>query len=142
MNRHGTNRFVAHFLHMVLAIYILILGVYWDTQLQMLVGQTYYPYPYIFYIVCFPFLLGVVLAMPKFIILLKSRGNWRFDWIKFTAMGIPTLFVAISPILYFSPIGEYIPQIRLVITRSLIPQIVCAIIFSYQLLSSLYKQQN
>ena len=55
----------------------------------------------VLYSALFPFVLGLFLALPTFVSQLRKTGEWRYDWIKFIAVSIPVLYIAILPIVYY-----------------------------------------
>lgn len=135
------KRLIVNFLYIITTMYFLFKSTEWERHLKLLAGRTYNPYPHLIFLGIFPIIMGIFLAIPVFIKKTKEQGNWYFDWIKFIAVGIPTLYVAISPALYFSPIGKYLPHIgSIMFSYSSTPLIVCGIIFGYILLSSFDKR--
>ncbi|MCL6610963.1 MAG: hypothetical protein K6T66_05415 [Peptococcaceae bacterium] len=139
MKNQNIKRLVWYFVYMVLIIFILVKSTDLESQFKTFVARTYSYYPFLFFQQYFCFAVGVLLAVPKFIITLMKNGSWYFDWVKFIAVGVPTFIVSIFPILLYSPVGNYIPQIGLVISYSVYPQIICAVILGYSLLSSFNK---
>lgn len=137
------KRLIGNFLYIIFIMYFLVKGMEWERDLKLLAGTTYNPYPHLVFLSIFPIIIGTFLAIPDFINKTKNQGNWYFDWVKLIAIGIPTLYVAISPALYFSPIGKYLPKIgSVMLFYSSTPLIVCGIIFGYILLSSFNKQNR
>ncbi len=47
----------------------------------------------------FPIIVGILLALPQFFAECKQKGTWKIDWIALAAMGLPSLLVAITPML-------------------------------------------
>jgi len=48
----------------------------------------------------FPIAMGLLIAFPKFITECRKKGSWKLDWIKFIAIGIPILYIAIFPLVF------------------------------------------
>lgn len=44
--------------------------------------------------------------MPIFILRRKNRDAWKFDWVLFTAVGLPALYLVVMTFVPFLPIGE------------------------------------
>jgi len=47
----------------------------------------------------FPIIVGVLLALPKLFESYMHKGAWKLDWVALLAVGLPALFVAITPML-------------------------------------------
>lgn len=139
MKNRNTKRLVWYFLYMVFIIFILVKSTDLERQFKVFVNQTSSYYPFLVFQQYFCFAVGVLLAMPKFIMTLVKNGSWYFDWVKFIAVGVPAFIVSIFPILLYSPVGKYLPQAGLIIGYSAYPQIICAVILGYLLLSSFNK---
>ncbi|KUO53556.1 MAG: hypothetical protein APF76_12165 [Desulfitibacter sp. BRH_c19] len=103
-------------------------------------------HPVFVYNAIYPVLVGMFLALPRFVSELRKKGQYKYDWIKFTAVGLPVLYIAIFPIvLVISSIsGEsqltllkalYPPPVSLYIMKSLF-QGLTAVVFGYILLTS------
>lgn len=143
MSYQNIKRLIGYFLYIIFVISLLVIGMGWERHLKLLTGRTYSPYPHLVFLAIFPIVIGIILAIPKIIRKAKEQGNWHFDWVMFIAIGTPTLYVAISPALYFSPIGIYLPRIGTVtFTYSATPQIICGVIFGYLILSVFDKRNT
>ena len=95
--------------------------------------------PYIIFETIFPVFIGFFLRLPKLIIEIKEKKQWSFDWIKVAAIGIPTLYIAMIPILtiYFG--AEFIFARRLFMIGDTAFTSTAGIVFGYVLLDSLKK---
>lgn len=109
-------------------------------KLQKIVAtETYQPLPLMVFKMILPIVLGILMALPHFLELWTNKKvRWRFDWVKLTAIGIPTFFIAILPLAYFYPpgLGRYLYFIH----SLLIPPAIGGIVFGYLLLSSFEKR--
>ncbi|MFD1032651.1 hypothetical protein [Metaplanococcus flavidus] len=104
--------------------------------------MTYNLFPLQAYIALFPVAIGLLMRIPKFILQLKSSRSLSFDWILFTAVGLPTLYVVVMTFLPFSPLGAgwlRIPEI-ISIGGVTVPTIA-GLVFGYVLLGS-FKVRN
>ena len=88
----------------------------------------------------FPMIIGILFSLPSFLSNFNKPGFWHMDGIKLFSVGIPTLYVAILPLLYFSPIGKYFPAVGLITTPNSAPAIICGTIFGYLILSVFSKK--
>lgn len=137
------KRFV-YFFVWTLAIGLVL---YFGMQLQDIIEErtemTYVIFPLILYTTLFPVILGLLLGTPKLILKVKKDGFWHFDWIKFIAVGLPSLFIVLMNFLPFSPLGEgwlVIPEIIL-IGGTTVPT-VAGLVFGYILLDSFKKNRK
>jgi len=60
--------------------------------------------------------------VPNFFCKFHKNGLWKYDWIKFIAVGLPTLYITLS-----------------VLTTSMLPHTVSEVVFGLIILSSFYK---
>ena len=95
--------------------------------------------PIIIFDTIFPIFIGFFLRLPKLIIEIKEKKQWSFDWIKFAAIGIPTLYIAIIPILVIYFGSEFIFARRLYMIGDTSFGSTAGIVFGYVLLDSLKK---
>ena len=78
--------------------------------------------------------------LPKFINEIKQNKQWMFDWIKFIAIGLPSLCILlINTLKIYIPENmiEFIPQ-TIFLTDSTIP-LIAGGVFGYVLIDSLKK---
>ncbi len=54
----------------------------------------------------FPIVIGLLLRLPTLIIERKQKKQWSFDWVKFTAIVLPSFYIITMSILPFTPLGE------------------------------------
>lgn len=102
-----------------------------------LLHSTYFKSLYFWLLPIYPILIGFLIALPQFIKNTCKTGAWHFDWVKFLAMGIPSLYIAFSYIIYFSPVGSFLPVIH---SKHL--YVIGGIAFGNVLLTSIYKQSS
>lgn len=96
--------------------------------------------PVVLFTTLFPIIIGLLLRLPKLIIEMKQNKLWTFDWIKFIAIGLPTLYIISMVILPFTPMGEgsiKVPEILWIGSPTI--QIIAGIVFGYTLLDCLKK---
>lgn len=129
------KRFIMYFLYTLLLGFVLIIGTHYGLRLKEFTSETYNLYPYIFFTIVYPVILGILLALPQFAKNCKKEGVWHFDWIKLVSIGLPTLYLSLLPLLFFSPIGKYFSTVFNFISHSSIPQTVSGIVLGYLILS-------
>ncbi|MDO7788807.1 hypothetical protein [Desulforamulus aquiferis] len=135
-------RFLGYLTYVILLGYIVFKGTEYQHYLKQQKLMTYHAYPEFLFMSFFPITIGILLASPHLIAVLKKSGLWSFDWIKFTAIGLPTLYLAILPATYFSNLGQYLPSAlgNIMIMYSIFPQELSGIIFGYLLISVFDKR--
>ena len=141
MTQKSIYRLFIYVLYTVFLLYILFKG----TQLVHTLDQTGFFFDKSFLkltiLTILPIIIGVLFALPTFFSNFNNPGIWRMDGIKLFSMGIPTLLMAISPLLYASPIGKYLPTLGFIINPySDIPAITCGTVFGYLFLSVFGKK--
>lgn len=137
------KRFATHFLYSVFILSIVLYGENYRLYLRAVMGRTFKILPMIIFIVVFPVVVGLLLALPSYIVEYRKEGKWRYDWTKFIAIAIPALYVILSlptpfrnllAFVYPPPLGVLLMQ----------PQVLhfAAIALGYFGLSALYKEAS
>jgi hypothetical protein len=118
---------------------VLYIGVKYQTHLQMEGQKTFELQPYIAFMSVFPIIMGVILGLPKLILVANEKNEWTFDWIKALVVGLPTLYVTILPIIAFNTsFGANLPFVSKVLTLGHTMIVTTTgIIFGYVLIDSL-----
>lgn len=124
----------------ILYVFFFVLLLYFGSQidqyLRVLVGRTYKPVPLAVFLSIFPILVGIYLALPKFISKAKEQGSWTIDWIKLICIGAVSLFFVLAPILYFIPlIGQHAPKLVSRIIQFNQTGTISGVVFGYLVLS-------
>lgn len=135
-------RFLSYFAYIISIGYIVFKGTEYQKSLEKIKLETYHAYPEMVFLSIFPIFIGILLAIPRFFKVFKKKGVWFFDRIKFIAIGLPTLYLAIFPAIFFSPIVAYIPQTigNIMLMYSMFPQFLSGIIFGYLLINVIDKE--
>lgn len=101
------KRFLAYFAYALLLAYLLFKTDQYFQQL--LLANAYNPLQDKF-ILFFPILFGLLLALPRFLSVIRESGSWRYDWVLFLAVGLPALglqvftYIRLLPTLQASPV--------------------------------------
>lgn len=93
-----------------------------------------YMWGLVIFIAVVPLCIGLMFGLPRFVALVKREGTWQFDWVKFLGVGIPTLYGALFPAVFWSGLA-----IRLPYNALIMPYPLSGIIFGYIILASLDK---
>lgn len=128
------KQLIAILLYTMFILFFLYKGAFWEHYLKHVSNYSFFPRFVMISLI--PVLAGVLFALPGLIKKLKHPGKLYFNWVMFIAMGLPLLYVTISPYLYFSPIGKYLPGIGMALmSYSSTPLVICAAIFGYLTIS-------
>ncbi|GAQ17680.1 membrane protein [Oceanobacillus picturae] len=95
--------------------------------------------PVVLYGIIFPFVIGLLLRLPKLLIEMRQNKHWTFDWIKFIAIAIPTLCVIAMAILPYTAAAEFIKIPLIMMEGTPIIQTITGIVLGYTLLDCLKK---
>ncbi|ASV67539.1 hypothetical protein CKF48_09505 [Cytobacillus kochii] len=96
------KRFLFYFVSTVVMGFIFYLGVKYQVRLHEELRNSFNLLPFLIFATIFPIAIGLLLRLPKLIIEIKEKKQWSFDWIKVAAIGIPSLYIAMIPILSLS----------------------------------------
>jgi hypothetical protein len=104
-------------------------------------GQMNYNFwPAVIFATIFPVLIGILLRLPKLIKEIKLEKVWKLNWIKLLAVGLPTFYVALVPLLSFTILGKYLLFAMDIIHLDL--STLAGVIFGYVLLDSFKKDSE
>lgn len=116
------------------------MGIKYQVQLEEEANETYDLFPVVLYATIFPIFIGLFLRLPKLILEIKHKKKWTFDWIKFSAIALPCLYIITITILAYSPLGGgFIKVPKIILIGSPTIQMIVGIVFGYALLDSLKK---
>ncbi|MCG7346290.1 hypothetical protein MHZ92_19460 [Sporosarcina sp. ACRSL] len=93
------KRFSFYFVSTVVIGYILYLAVGYQERLRLEAAETFNYLAFITPLTVFPICFGLLLRTPKLVLEMKEKKQWSFDWIKFVAIGIPSLYITMLPML-------------------------------------------
>lgn len=120
--------------------FILYLGAKYQLHLQHKAIVTFEITPVILFATIFSFTIGVLLRLPKLISQIKQNKQWTFDWIKFSAIGLPSLcilFIYVFILYLPESILPFIPQA--IFLQSPTIQMIAGVVLGYILLDSIKK---
>lgn len=92
------KRFLSLFSYTIFLVFIYLLGERYLLSLKQYSATNFNVIPQMIFSTLFPIAIGLLIAFPKFIIEFRKKGNWKLDWVKFIAIGIPILYFAIFPL--------------------------------------------
>ncbi|WP_245959383.1 hypothetical protein [Neobacillus piezotolerans] len=119
---------------------IFYVGMKYHINLKREAEMTYNMFPTLIFTIVSPVVIGLLLRIPKLILEIIEKKKWTFDWVKIVAVGLPALYVALAPYLYYSPMGDYLPFAAVFASFGASTITTAAgIVFGYVLLDSLKK---
>ena len=141
------KRFVAYFLYALFIAYVFSWAEKYAMHLHRLAAATFNYYTSIGFSIFYPIIIGILIGLPKLLAQLRKEGFWKWDWVKFLAIGIPAFFLGIYPLLVYLPyLSPHLPSELPVFflmtykTQVLIP--FSGIVFGYLLVSIPYKSNR
>lgn len=141
--RNNHKQMAFRFLYSIIGIAILLLGEHFRLLIKVWTGRTFKPLLGLVFIVAFPVLMGLLLALPKLFSEWKKQGRWRYDSLKLV-VGIPALYIILAVRILWIPILQPLAFIYPIYWRLLIMQSsimnVAGIAVGYMILSVLYKE--
>ena len=130
-------RFIVYFIYYPA---VLLLASWLDLKYFTPLGLPTLTAPFLFLELGLMAFMGVLLAFPSFILIVKKQGSWKFEWVKVLATSIPIFCYILAPFIFQIPsIGVFMMDTYLLLHVSpLIP--VYGIMLGYILLNSFSKQ--
>ena len=109
-------------------------------------GRTFKPWPLYIFMIVFPVVIGLLLAVPHLLHESRKKGRWRYDWVKFLAVAIPALYILLSlplrVIPFFNPLAQFLYPLNSYFVNIMQPTSLnfVGIAVGYFALSVLYKE--
>lgn len=94
------KRIIAYLLYLSGLLLLIFLGGKYQQELRILAGREFNPLPPILFSTVYSVLVGMYIALPKLASTLMRSGKLGLDWLKVLIIGIPTLLISASGILY------------------------------------------
>lgn len=133
------KRFSFYFVSTIVIGFILYLAMVYQERLRLEAAETFSYLTFIIPVTIFPILSGLFLRTPKLMIEIKEKKQWSFDWIKFVAIGIPSLYMAMMPtLLVFFGMNNLLFG-NVLLLRDTTFTTIAGIVCGYVLLGSLKK---
>lgn len=141
------NRIITYFIYTIIFILFLKYGYEYGFYNLQKPGSKYLEY-YLFgrkivftYLVLYFALIGILLAVPHFIDSIKEQGAWKFDWVIFLAVCVPSLYVSVTPWIP-QELWPYWPLRAFFGLWGNLLQNITVTLFTYFLLTSFKKSKN
>jgi uncharacterized membrane protein len=133
------KHFLKYFIWTAIIGFILFIGFRLHLNLEEEAKVNYNIVPMTIFGVVFPIFIGMLLRLPLLIKEIKEMKRWTINWAKITAIGIPTLYITLSPLLYFTSFGHKLPFTLEMVQLNSNATTVAGLIFGYVLLDSIKK---
>lgn len=102
------KRFLYFFISTIVIGFVLYFGMKLQLRIEYEASSNFNYRPIVIISIAFPIVVGMLLRLPLLILEIKEKRQWIFDWQKFIAIAIPTLFIIIMFILSYSGIQTFI----------------------------------
>ena len=134
------KRFLSYFVPTVGFAIVFYLGTAYKMRLLDNGRETFNLLPFVVFVSFFSILIGILLRLPKLMKEMKENKQWSFDWIKFLAIGLPMLYLALIPLLSLNFGIRFLlfTKTFLMTGDTTLPSIA-GIVFGYVLLDSFKK---
>ncbi|HEU5139537.1 MAG TPA: hypothetical protein VFT51_06165 [Bacillales bacterium] len=104
---------------------------------------TFNPYPSMVFALLFSIFVGILFSFPSIFEKIRRQGKWKYDCVKMIAVGIPSLLVALTSLIYFSPMVDdlgYYSKVLMFLADGGIPlQIIAGIVFGFVVINCFRK---
>ncbi|MBM6617938.1 hypothetical protein [Bacillus suaedaesalsae] len=121
------------------------IGMKIQLQLEKSYKETFdYLIPYMIFSMLFPIFMGMLLGLPNIVkeLIRKRSISWKFHWQKMLTFGLPAFYLTVSPVLYYTAIGDYLPfAANLAQVSSSNLTTITGLLFGYILLDSLLEKR-
>ncbi len=137
-NNGGQNviQFLAYFIYVCLIGFLVLWGVGFQQSLKAELTRSFeFTFTFIMFSLFFITFIGMLIALPQFLLQAGKFGNWTFDWIRFFAIAVPALFYMLAQSFSWIPNPKLAPYIN----NSTL-YIVSGILLGYSFLASFSKQ--
>ncbi|MGD6993915.1 hypothetical protein [Sutcliffiella horikoshii] len=129
------KKFFRYFVWTIVIGLIYYAGLRYELHLLNEAQMNYNFWPQVIFAALFPILIGILLRLPKLIKEIQQEKVWSVNWMKLLAVGLPTLYVSLVPVLLLTGLFKYIPFAMDIIHFDFAT--LAGVVFGYVLLDSL-----
>lgn len=141
MSNNGVQniiKFMVYFFYVCIVGFLVLWGAGFQQHLKAELAQSFgLPIIFIMFSLFFMFFIGVLIALPQFLLQAGKFGTWSFDWIRFMAVGLPALLYMLAYFFGWAPGPKFIPYITNPTLYT-----VSGILLGYSFLASFSKRLN
>ncbi|MEK3686113.1 hypothetical protein [Paenibacillus sp. FSL R10-2736] len=102
MKKVWVNNLFIYLGFLVVVSLVFVLGLQYQHFLKEEAIKTYQLKTSVVFSVLFPIFFGLLLGLLRFFELLRKTGEWTINWLKLCIFGIPSLYVSLLPLLFWS----------------------------------------
>ncbi|QHJ70665.1 hypothetical protein [Planococcus halotolerans] len=136
------KRFLYYLIWTLVIGFIVYMGTLIQADISETASQNFILLPPIVFLALFPVVIGVLMRLPKFLLERKERRAIGFDWFKFLAVGLPSLYVVLMTFLPFTSLRLRIPSYMLTSEYAMTTiAAIAGIVFGYILLDCFHKPE-
>jgi hypothetical protein len=103
-------------------------------------AETYNFIPYIIYAPLLYIIIGILLGLPTLLKENSKSGRWTFKLEKMVFVGVPSLYIALYPLIYAKVRILMLPNYMSTVLLSSEIYLITALIFGYILITALEKK--
>ncbi|WP_404460567.1 hypothetical protein [Sutcliffiella horikoshii] len=129
------NNIFKYFFWTMVIGFIYYAGSRYELHLLNEAQMNYNFWPQVIFAALFPILIGILLRLPRLIKEIQQEKTWSVNWLKLLAVGLPTLYVSLVPVLSLTGLFKYMPFAMDIIHLDLAT--LAGVVFGYVLLDSL-----
>ncbi|MDX8365524.1 hypothetical protein [Cytobacillus sp. IB215665] len=118
---------------------LLWVGTRFQIYIEVKYEGMYIFYPILLYSTIFPYLMGMFFRLPSLLNVVRSKKALTFDIVKFLVIVLPASIIASFHIIYFSPLGHYIPLNPMLFLADT-PITIISFVAGYMLLSCIKEK--
>ncbi|WP_404430694.1 hypothetical protein [Sutcliffiella horikoshii] len=134
------KKFLSYFFWTVVIGFIYYAGSRYELHLLNEAQMNYNFWPQVIFAALFPILIGILLRLPKLIKEIQEGKAWSVNWMKLLAVGLPTLYVSLVPVLSLTGLFKYMPFAMDIIHLDLAT--LAGVVFGYVLIDSLKEDSE
>ena len=132
------RKFLRYFVWTVVIGFIYYAGSRYELHLLNEAQMNYNFWPQVIFAALFPILIGILLRLPKLIKEIQQEKAWSVNWMKLLAVGLPTLYVVLVPVLSLTVLFRYMPFALAIVHLDF--STLAGVVFGYVLLDSLKEE--
>ncbi|MEA4925323.1 MAG: hypothetical protein VB084_08440 [Syntrophomonadaceae bacterium] len=138
---YHVKRFISYLIYVAAFGYLVIKADDYRQYLKLLYSTTFDTTALWLYMSIFPIIVGILLALPQFTRVFKQKGSWKVDWIVLLSAGLPSLCVAITPVIGPADFAHNWKFIAFIVGFHPSLVTVAGILFGFVLVTAISKQE-
>lgn len=137
------KRSIAYLIYVTGLLFFVYYGVSYYEELRITAGREFNLLPPMIFSSIFSIIIGVYLALPGFINMLKTAGKVKVEWFRVLFVGIPTLLISTSGVLFYNlrPLALNLLLQRIYMEYSVMGTAFIGATCGYTLFSSITKNE-